>query len=208
MTDAPAPHLPPVRIWPPVATALVTLAAGVLIAALVASSAVERRITAREAAAVRRGVEAQRGLVQRLTPGQLVTGDPALRPIAEATRQRTGGTARLVGASGELLLQSDGTTRTDTAAIAAAALVDGHAHEQVIGPPGSRQRITVVPFQSPAGSFALIALTPAREAQSVDAARGAIRRGAVAGLLAGALLALAAGGYFRRKALIRSPKRS
>ena len=50
--------------------------------------------------------------------------------------------------------------------------------------------------------------TPAREAGQADAARAGIRRGALIGLAAGLLVLLAAGAYFRRKALIRSPKRS
>lgn len=188
--------------------ALVVLLAGVLVAALVANAGVERRVADREAAAVRAAVRSQGSVIAALQEGEVVPGAPALRPIADGARQRSGGTVRIVGDGGTLLLQTDGTTRTDTSADVAAALQTGRTRTRVTGPAGSRQRITAVPFRSRGGALAVVALTPSRDALAADAAHEAIWRGAAAGLIAGAAILLAAAGYFRRKALIRSPKRS
>jgi hypothetical protein len=196
----------PARLF--AAVALLVLLTGVFVAALVATSGVEDRIAEREVAAIRAAIATQAPAIAVLRQGQLNTGDPALRPIADGARQRTGGTVRLAGDDDSLLLQTDGTTHTDTSADVAAAFAAGASRTRVIGPAGSRQRITTVPFDTPAGALAVIALTPSRDARAADAAGDAIRRGAAIGLGAGFLVLLGALTYFRRKALIRSPKRS
>lgn len=202
MPDAP----PPAR--PLAVVALLVLLTGVLVAAVVASNGVEDRIAAREVAAIRAAIATQAPAIAELQQGQVNTGDPALRPIAEGARARAGGTIRLAGDDGSLLLQTDGTTHTDTTSDVAAALAAKASRTRVIGPAGSRQRITTVPFDTPGGAMAVIALTPSRDAQAADAAKDEVRRGAAIGLGAGFLVLLGAVAYFRRKALIRSPKRS
>lgn len=164
--------------------ALLILIAGVLSAALVASGSVEQRIADRDADVVHAAVESQRPAAEALALGQVAPGAPALRPIAEGARQRSGGAVRIVGEGGSLLLQTDSTTHTDTAAIAADALQRGRWRTKLVGSGDGAQRLTAVPFHSPGGVIAVIAMTPARQARA------------------------AAGAYFRRKALMRSPNRS
>ncbi len=201
----PEPSLP-ARLF--AAVALLVLLTGVFVAARVATSGVEDRIAEREVAAIRAAIAAQAPAIAALQQGQVNTGDPALRPIADGARQRAGGTIRLAGGDGSLLLQTDGTTHTDTTADVRDAVAAKASRSRVIGPDGSRQRITTVPFDTPGGALAVIALTPSRDARAADAATGAIRRGAAIGLGAGFLVLLGALTYFRRKALIRSPKRA
>ena len=201
----PEPFLP-ARLF--AAVALLVLLTGVFVAALVGASGIEDRIGEREVTAIRAAIATQAPAIAALQRGQVNTGDPALRPIADGARQRAGGTIRLAGDDGSLLLQTDGTTHTDTTADVAAAFAAKASRTRVIGPDGSRQRITTVPFDTPGGALAVIALTPSRDARAADAAADAIRRGAAIGLGAGFLVLLGALTYFRRKALIRSPKRS
>ncbi len=210
MPDAQHDALTPQRA-PIVALALVALAAliaGLLTSALSSGGAVEQRITDREVAGIRAALLAQGPAAAAIGHADAFPGSRPLQAIAEGARSVAGGTVRIVDADGQLLLQTDSYTDTDSSAQTSAAFTTGRPASTVIGRGDTRRRLTTVPLRTSIGTIALVAFTPAREAAQADAVRAAIRRGALIGLAAGLLVLLAGGFYFRRKALIRSPKRS
>ena len=194
--------------WPAALVALAVLLTGILVTALTAGNGVEQRITDRQVAGIRAALQAQAPGAAALGRGDLYPGARPLQAIAEAARARAGGTARIVDEDGTLMLQTDSFTRTDSSAETSAAIADGHWRTTVIDSASGRQRVTTVPLRTSIRTIALVAITPAREASLADGAHEAIRRGALIGFGTGLLVLLAAAGYFRRKALIRSPKRS
>ena len=206
MPDAPVARRS--ALVPLVLVAFATLCAGLLVSALSAGGGVERRITDREVAGIRAALLSQAPAAATVGQADMFPGSLALRAIAEGARPAAGGTVRIVDADGQLLLQTDSSTHIDSSSQTRGAISSGRATSTVIGRPDRRLRVTTVPLQTSSGTIAVVAFTPAREAAQADAARAGIRRGALIGLGAGVLVLLAGAVYFRRKALIRSPKRS
>ena len=199
----PRPALPPV-----LAAAFAVLLAGVAVTALVARGAVEERITDRQVAAITAALRAQAPAVAALGQGDVFPGARPLQPIVTGARDGAGGQVRMVTENGTLLLETGVQMPWSSDEQTSAAFADGRPRSVVVDSPAGPTRITVVPLRAGDQPVALVAFTPARERSLTNAARGAVGSGALAGLAAGLAVLLLTGLYFRRKALIRSPKRS